>query len=221
MFSISILRDAGRAYAVASEDRACRREGRLLMPMPIKLTPAPIDGILLAETGLFRDDRGFITETWSEPVWREAGFGATFVQDIMSCSARGALRGMHYQIEPHGMGKLIRVVRGAVYDAAVDLRRGSPSFGKWFGVELSEANAKVVWIPAGFAHGFVSLEDDSLVYYKCDAAHTPEAERSLNYRCPDVGIEWPIDPVIVSKKDAAAPMLKDAEYNFTYAPQGA
>ena len=186
------------------------------MPMKVTLTPTDIDGVLVAETGVFRDDRGYFSESYSKAMWAEAGFHETFVQDNISKSAKGVLRGMHYQLNPHGMGKLVRVVSGAVFDVAVDLRKGSPTFGKWVGRELSGTNCLALWVPVGFAHGFVALEDDTYVHYKCSGMHTPEAERSLSYKDPDVGIEWPLEPTIISDKDKDAPLLNDAETNFEY-----
>lgn len=189
------------------------------MPMPVSVEEGGLNGLLLVRTGLFRDERGFFAETYSRNMFRAAGFEAEFVQDNLSESCLGTLRGMHYQIHPGAMGKLVRCVRGAVFDVAVDLRRGSPTFGHWRGHTLSEANGLSLWIPEGFAHGFVSLEDHTLVHYKCSAHHAPECERSLSYKCPKIGIEWPMTPKVVSKKDAAAPGLEAAEYNFDYCGQ--
>jgi len=186
------------------------------MPMPIEIEETEICGVLIIKTGVFRDERGFFSESYSRTVWEKAGFHESFVQDNLSLSAKGTLRGMHYQLEPHGMGKLIRVITGAVFDVAVDLRRGSPTFGKWIGRELSAENALAFWVPVGFAHGFVALEDQTHVYYKCSGVHAPEAERSLSYKCPEVGIEWPVEPTIVSKKDTEAPGLSEADHNFVF-----
>lgn len=188
------------------------------MPTPVTISQTEIPGILLIETGVFRDERGFFTEPYSQKVWQEQGFSDTFVQDSLSLSAKGTLRGMHYQLEPHGMGKLVRAVWGSVFDVAVDLRQNSPTYGKWLGRELSAENGLALWIPSGFAHGFVALEDNTLVYYKCSASHCPESERCLSYRCPKVSIEWPLDPTIISVKDGAAPSLDEAESNFVYRP---
>ena len=187
------------------------------MPMPITITPTEIESVLEVRTGIFNDDRGFFSESYSKPMWAEAGFEHVFVQDNLSKSRRGTLRGMHYQLDPHGMGKLVRCVSGAVYDVAVDLRTGSPSYAKWVGRELSAENNLSLWVPVGFAHGFVALEDDSLVHYKCTEIHTPEAERAVSYRDPQIGIEWPLAPSVVSQKDEDAPMLSDAEANFEFA----
>lgn len=186
------------------------------MPMPVTLEETPINGLLVVKTGVIHDDRGFFSEAHSRRMWAEAGFTEAFVQDNLSKSCKGTLRGMHYQLAPEGMGKLVRCVHGAVYDVAVDLRRGSPTYGQWHGLELSGENHLSFWVPAGFAHGFVALADDSLVHYKCTAHHAPDCERSLNYACPKVGIEWPLAPTIITEKDANAPMLDDVETNFTY-----
>lgn len=186
------------------------------MPMPVEFEPTEIPDVLVVRTGVFRDNRGFFSETYSEPIWRDAGFTETFLQDNLSGSAKGTLRGMHYQMDPHGMGKFVRAITGGVFDVAVDLRQGSPTFGKWVGRELSAENGLALWVPIGFAHGFVAMEDNTLVYYKCSGVHTPEVERAVNYKDPEVGIEWPLEPTIISEKDAAAPGLQDAEYNFVY-----
>lgn len=186
------------------------------MPMPVTLEATPIDGLLIVKTGVFGDERGYFSESHSTMMWHEAGFDETFVQDNLSKSAKGTLRGMHYQIEPAGMGKLVRCVHGAVFDVAVDLRQGSPTYGQWHGLELSGENHLSFWVPAGFAHGFVALENGSLVHYKCTAHHTPDCERALNYACPKVGIEWPITPTIITDKDANAPGLDDVDTNFVF-----
>ncbi len=186
------------------------------MPMPVEFTKTEIADVLEVRTGLFEDDRGFFTETYSLPMWKAGGFSGVFVQDNLSRSAKGTLRGMHYQLSSHGMGKLVRVVQGAVFDVAVDLRKGSPSFGKWVGRTLTGDDSMSLWIPEGFAHGFVALEEDTLVWYKCTGAHAPDAERSLHYADPKVAIDWPHEPSIISQKDADAPMLADAEYDFVY-----
>lgn len=186
------------------------------MPMPVKLIETELPGALLVQTGRIADDRGFFAETYSRPVWRDAGFAPEFVQDNLSMSQRGVLRGMHYQLEPHALGKLVRAVSGAIFDVGVDLRKGSPTFGKWIGHELSAENNLALWLPPGFAHGFLALQDNSLVIYKCTHIHTPEAERAFHYADPQVNILWPIEPTVVSEKDAAAPTLQNAEHNFIF-----
>jgi dTDP-4-dehydrorhamnose 3,5-epimerase len=186
------------------------------MPMPVRLEKTDFPGVLLVETGRVADDRGFFAELHSRTVWAEAGFAREFVQDNLSLSRRGVLRGLHYQIEPHGMGKLVRALAGAIYDVGVDLRKGSPTFGKWFGCELNAETKTALWLPPGFAHGFLALEENTLVLYKCTEMHVPHAERALNYADPTVAVKWPFKPQIVSQKDANAPMLDQAEYNFTF-----
>lgn len=189
------------------------------MPMPLEIAPTEIDGVLEVRVKCFHDHRGFFTETYNRDTWTEKGFTKNFVQDNLSLSCKGTLRGMHYQIAPNPMGKLVRCVRGAVFDVAVDLREGSLTFGKWIGRELNAENGMWLWVPSGFAHGFVALEDNSLVYYKCDSTHCPEAERAVSYKDPAIGIEWPMTPTVISEKDENAPALAEAEYNFVYKPQ--
>ncbi len=186
------------------------------MPMPVTVRETEIEGVLEVETGLARDGRGFFNEAYSSNEWGKEDFTETFVQDCMSLSHKGVLRGMHYQIEPYGMGKYVRALTGAVFDVAVDLREGSPTFAKWVGRELREDKPMGLWIPAGFAHGFQALEENTLVYYKCTSHHSPDAERSLLYNDPEVAIEWPLVPRLVKKVDIDAPILGEAEYNFTY-----
>ncbi len=186
------------------------------MPMPIKIQETDFPGVLFIETGCFHDERGFFSETYSAVIWREAGFAERFVQDNLSLSVKGTMRGLHYQLEPHGMGKLVRAIKGAVYDVGVDLRRGSPTFGRHFAATLKEGDNRWLWLPSGFAHGFVALEDDTMVYYKCSGMHAPEAERALRYNDPALGIAWPLAPTVVSNKDAQAPLFADAEYNFAF-----
>lgn len=188
------------------------------MSAPVHIRKTEIEDVLEIEVKVFSDHRGSFTETYNYDTWRAKGFEESFVQDNLSRSCKGVLRGMHYQIEPRPMGKLVRALQGAVFDVAVDLRQGSPTFGKWVGRELSAENNLMLWIPAGFAHGFVALEDDTLVYYKCNGTYAPEAERALNYADPEVGIDWPIEPTVISEKDAAAPGLQKSEHNFSYAP---
>lgn len=183
------------------------------MPMPVDLTPTEIGGVLEVRTKRFHDERGFFSEAYSEKVWAESGFNEIFVQDCLSKSAKGVLRGMHYQLAPHGMGKLVRVISGAIFDVGVDLRRESSTFGQWVGRELSADNGLALYFPPAFAHGFVALTDDALVYYKCTAMHTPESERAIHFADPEIGIEWPMQPTIISQKDKDAPPLAQAEIN--------
>lgn len=184
--------------------------------MPVKVVPTVIDGVVVVESPVFGDERGYFTEVFVESKFAEAGLPTTFVQDNLSKSSKGTLRGMHYQIEPNAQGKLVYALAGAVFDVAVDLRKGSPTFGKWVSQELRGGSGVALWIPAGFAHGFIALEDDSLLFYKCTGPWDRHAERSLAYNDPTVGIEWPIEPTTISPKDSQAPALDQAEYNFRY-----
>ena len=184
------------------------------MPMKVEIAPTEISEVLEVRTGRVGDDRGFFAETHSVEMWRQAGFEETFVQDNLSKSCRGTLRGMHFQIAPHAMGKLVRCVQGAICDVAVDLRAGSPTYGRWVGRELTGDGDLSLWVPVGFAHGFLALEDETLVHYKCTDMHAPDTERALHFADPDVGIEWPIEPSIVTQKDQDAPRLADVEATF-------
>ncbi|HEV7486417.1 MAG TPA: dTDP-4-dehydrorhamnose 3,5-epimerase [Thermoanaerobaculia bacterium] len=174
--------------------------------MNIRETSLP--GVLLIEPRVFGDDRGFFMETYRADTFRDIGIGE-FVQDNHSRSARGVLRGLHYQ-EPNAQGKLVRCTRGAIFDVAVDIRRGSPSFARWFGLELSDANKLMLWIPPGFAHGFCALEDDSDLVYKCTSLYDAASDRSILWNDADIGIEWPIAQPVLSAKDANAPRLAEA-----------
>lgn len=149
-------------------------------------------------------------ETYQQQQFREIGIGLPFVQDNQSRSARGVLRGLHYQ-EPHAQGKLVRCTRGKLFDVAVDVRVGSPHFGKWAAVELSDENQKMLWVPPGFAHGFCALTEGADLVYKCTELYHPESDRSVLWNDPEIGIEWPVASPILSPKDAAAPRLREAK----------
>ena len=176
----------------------------------MNIVETEIEGLLILEPKVFGDERGFFMETWNEAVFREAGLDLTFVQDNHSRSQKGVLRGLHFQ-NPAPQGKLVRVTNGAVFDVAVDLRESSDTFGKWVGVELSAENKRMFWVPEGFAHGFLTLSDDTDFLYKCTAPYAPQSEHTLAWDDPFVGIEWPVsdlDPII-SEKDAKGLALKD------------
>lgn len=176
----------------------------------MKVTPLAIPDVLLIEPRVFGDARGFFMETWQARTFAEAGIAARFVQDNHSRSARGVLRGLHYQLKKP-QGKLVRVVSGEVFDVAVDLRRRSPSFGRWVGTRLSEDNKCQLWVPPGFAHGFCVLSEHADFLYKCSEFYAPEDEHALRWDDPDIGIDWPLDVApVLSAKDAAAPLLRDA-----------
>ena len=157
----------------------------------------------------FPDGRGFFSETWNARRFAEAGIPGPFVQDNVSRSARGTLRGLHLQ-HPKGQGKLVQVLRGSVWDVAVDVRRGSPRFGRWVAVELSETTPRQLWIPPGFAHGFCVLSDSADFFYKCTELYAPDCERSIAWNDPGIGIPWPVAEPLLSAKDRAAPRLVDA-----------
>lgn len=171
-----------------------------------------IPGPLILEPRVFGDERGFFMESWNAQAFAQAGLDLTFVQDNHSRSKKGVLRGMHFQ-NPGPQGKLVRVVSGAVFDAVVDLRRSSPTFGKWTGVVLSAENKRMFWVPEGFAHGFLTLEDDTDFLYKCTAPYAPHHEASLAWDDPAVGIEWPLDGIEpkLSAKDAVGVPLADVK----------
>ncbi|WP_197051978.1 dTDP-4-dehydrorhamnose 3,5-epimerase [Sphingomonas sp. 35-24ZXX] len=166
------------------------------------VSPVDIPGPLVIEPKVFGDERGFFMESWNAAQFKDAGLDLTFVQDNHSRSAEGVLRGVHFQ-NPNPQGKLVRVVSGAVWDVAVDLRKSSPYFGKWFGIELSAANKRMFWVPPGFGHGFLTLEDGTDFLYKCTSPYDPSAEQSLMWNDPTVGIEWPVGDVEpqLSQKD--------------------
>ena len=183
----------------------------------MKVTPTALPEVLLLEPKVHGDARGFFLESWNRRAFNEAvGRHLEFVQDNHSRSARGVLRGLHYQLPPHAQGKLVRVVQGAVFDVAVDVRRGSPTFGEWDGVELSAENHRQLWIPPGFAHGFLVLSDVADFLYKTTDYYSPADERAVRWDDPEIGIQWPAltSPPTLSGRDSIAPLLRDAE---TYA----
>lgn len=166
----------------------------------MRCAPTELAEVLLVEPRIFPDARGRFLETWREDRYRDAGIPGPFVQDNVSVSRRGVLRGLHFQ-HPHGQGKLVSVLRGEIWDVAVDVRRGSRTFGRWAARALSAENARQLWIPAGFAHGFVALAEDSVVHYKCTAPYHAPSERTLRWNDPAIGIDWPLDDPILSDKD--------------------
>jgi dTDP-4-dehydrorhamnose 3,5-epimerase len=184
----------------------------------MKITKSRLEGVLLIEPDVFGDDRGFFMESYNAKAFAEAGVDVEFVQDNHSRSSRGVLRGLHYQIPPKAQDKLVRVVVGEVFDVAVDLRRGSPTFGQWDGFLISAENKKQVFIPKGFAHGFLVLSETADFLYKCGDYYSPEHERGVIWNDPDIGIEWPFPKdaasPILSRKDADLPTLKNAKDLF-------
>ena len=177
----------------------------------MELIETAIPGVLIIEPRVFGDERGFFMESWNARAFKEAGLDLDFVQDNHSRSSRGVLRGMHYQ-QPGPQGKLVRVTAGAVFDAVVDMRASSPTFGTWVGVELSAANKRMLWVPQGMAHGFLCLEDGTDFLYKCVGYYDLANEHSLLWNDPAVGIEWPLDGITpqLSAKDVAGRPLGQA-----------
>ncbi|SER70785.1 dTDP-4-dehydrorhamnose 3,5-epimerase [Psychrobacillus sp. OK032] len=184
----------------------------------MNFTKTSINGVTIIEPTAYGDHRGWFMETYNETILKEAGIVVTFVQDNQSFSAsKGTLRGLHYQLNPKAQMKLVRCTKGEIYDVAVDIRKGSPTYGEWFGIKLSAENKKQLLIPKGFAHGFMTLTDDVEVQYKVDEPYAKECDRGVIWNDPEIGIEWPIDIVpILSEKDDKAPLLKEAENNFIY-----
>jgi dTDP-4-dehydrorhamnose 3,5-epimerase len=184
----------------------------------MKFTATRLPDVVVIEPVVFGDERGWFMESFSQRRFVEglAALGLPvprpFVQDNESMSARGVLRGLHYQLPPHAQGKLVRVVQGAALDVAVDIRRGSPAFGQWVAVELNAENRRQLWIPEGFAHGFVALQDDTRFLYKTTDFYAKASERAIRWDDPAIGIEWPAGlPARLAPKDAEAPLLADAD----------
>jgi dTDP-4-dehydrorhamnose 3,5-epimerase len=177
-----------------------------------------ISGIVIIEPKVFGDSRGFFMESFHKLRFAENGITEEFVQDNVSRSSKGTLRGLHYQMNPDAQGKLVRVSVGEVYDVAVDIRKGSPTFGRYLGVILSEENKKMMYVPAGFAHGFIVLSDIAEFSYKCTNYYAPQSEKSILWSDPTIGIEWPIQPDVdkISNKDKMGSFLNDADNNYQY-----
>lgn len=183
--------------------------------MSVEISPCEIPDVLEIESKVFRDERGYFTEYYNQMDLQAEGFAETFIQDNLSRSSRGVLRGLHYQLNPHGQGKLIRCVVGSVFDVVVDLRANSDTYGQHVARELAANRGNALWIPPGFAHGFLALEGDSFVMYKCTTPWVSEAERTIRFDDPALGIKWPLKPSLVNTKDATAPLFADAEKNFS------
>lgn len=179
----------------------------------MKVLPTALPGVMIIEPRVFGDDRGFFLESWNEKVFADAGLPMKFVQDNHSLSSQGTLRGLHYQMR-QTQGKLVRVVAGEVFDVAVDMRRSSPTFGKWVGVTLSAQNKRMLWVPEGFAHGFYVTSERAEFLYKCTDFYDPGSERALAWNDPDVGIDWPLvagQAPLLSAKDREGKPLAQAE----------
>lgn len=175
--------------------------------MPFTFSHYELSGLVLIEQKTFEDPRGFFKETYQYEAFAAQGIGDTFVQDNLSVSARDVLRGLHFQIPPMAQAKLVSVIKGTILDVVVDLRKNSPTFQKWAAIELAAEKHQALYIPVGFAHGFLALENDSYVSYKTSAPYSPEHERGLRWNDPDIGIVWPIASPQVSAKDASLPFI--------------
>lgn len=183
--------------------------------MPLRFEPLVIADVVLITPQLFRDERGAFAEVFKHSEFEAAGVSATWRQINYSVSQKNVLRGMHYQLQPHAQGKLVSVAKGRIFDAVIDIRKSSPSFGTWTSVELDAETKQMVWVPPGFAHGFCALADDTEVMYAVTAEYAPASERGIIWNDPAVGIEWPIEKPILSNKDAKYPLLNEAETNFS------
>lgn len=181
------------------------------------LTPLKLEGASLLEPVVHGDHRGFFMESYNEAVMKQLGVNYTFIQDNQSLSAEpGVLRGLHYQLNPKAQTKLVRVLTGAIYDVILDIRKGSPTFGQWVGVILSEYNKRQLLVPKGFAHGFCTLVPNTQVLYKVDEYYSPEHDRGILWNDPALGIDWPVSDPQLSDKDRRHPLFADAEMNFDW-----
>ena len=184
--------------------------------MPFDFEWLEIPEVILVKPRIFGDDRGFFLETYKHSEFVGGGIPEHFVQDNYSKSVQGVLRGLHYQKHPKAQGKLVRCVKGIIYDVAVDIRKGSPTYAKWVGRELSDQNHLMMYIPAGFAHGFVVLSESAEVFYKCTEEYSPADDRGIIWNDPEINIQWRIQSPALSEKDKKLPWLRDADNNFRY-----
>lgn len=176
--------------------------------MPFEFEKTSIEGLILVKPKIFKDERGFFSEEYKKSDFLKAGINCDFVQYNHSKSSKGVLRGLHFQKEPFEQAKLVRCVKGKIWDAAVDLRRGSVTFGKWLAFELSEENSKMLFIPEGFAHGFLTLSPEAEVFYKCSKEYSPSHDSGIRYDDPFLKISWPLKDVLISEKDRNLPFLE-------------
>lgn len=180
----------------------------------MEIIKTELEGLSIIKLDVFRDDRGYFFESFNYEKFRKEGLEVTFVQDNESSSRKGVLRGLHLQIPPFEQAKLVRVMKGSALDVAVDLRKFSPTYGKWTSVLLSGENKWMFWIPAGFAHGFATLEEDTVFFYKCTKVYNKESERSILWNDPDINIKWGIEKPIISERDKSAPGFRDFNSPF-------
>ncbi|MBN1599698.1 MAG: dTDP-4-dehydrorhamnose 3,5-epimerase [Bacteroidales bacterium] len=184
----------------------------------MKITKTPIKDLYVLEPRIFEDPRGYFFESYNKAKLAKSGINYNFIQDNQSRSVYGVIRGLHYQLEPKAQTKLVRVIQGKIYDVAVDVRKGSPTYGKWYGLELSEENKKQLIVPKGFAHGFSVLTETAIVMYKCDELYAPETDAGIICNDPELGIDWgiPEEKIIISEKDSKLPGIRNAKNNFKY-----
>lgn len=184
--------------------------------MPFRFEKLEIPEVILVEPKAFEDHRGYFVETYKRSDFEVNGIPELFVQDNHSHSVHGVLRGLHYQMHPKAQGKLVSVIQGAIFDAAVDMRKGSPTYGRWVGVTLSAKDHRMLYVPAGFAHGFCVVSTEADVVYKVTEEYAPELDRGICWNDPEAGVRWPIEQPILSPKDAQLPLLRVADNNFAY-----
>ena len=180
----------------------------------MEVIKTPMEGLLVIKPKIFRDDRGYFFESWSERSFSECGLDLNFVQDNQSLSSKGVLRGLHFQNPPFVQGKLVRVIKGAVIDVVVDIRKESSTYGQYFSIELNEENKTIFWIPPGFAHGFITLEDDTVFTYKCTGVYNSASEEALLWSDNDLNIDWGVINPLVSDKDLVAGSFKNFKSQF-------
>ncbi|HEY6011171.1 MAG TPA: dTDP-4-dehydrorhamnose 3,5-epimerase [Nitrospirota bacterium] len=182
--------------------------------MPFEFIQTALPGVLLVRPKVFGDERGFFLELYKHTDFVRGGIPEHLVQDNLSRSARGVLRGLHYQKDPHAQGKLVICLRGKIFDVAVDIRAGSPRYGQWVGMDLTEENRQMLYVPPGFAHGFQVKSDSAEVLYKCTGEYSPADDRGIIWNDPDINISWPLGDPVLSGKDREHPRLRDADNNF-------
>ena len=184
----------------------------------MKILETPLPGLLVIEPNVFNDERGYFFESYQKERYFDVGIKADFIQNNESKSNRGVVRGLHYQLQDYAQAKLVRVVQGAVYDVALDLRKGSPTFGKWYGIELNAEGKKQLFVPKGFAHGFSVLSETAIFTYKCDNSYNKDSERAINAFDPILGIDWRLDKLEwnISEKDKKAPLFENADMDFIF-----
>lgn len=185
----------------------------------MKISETKIPGLLVIEPTVYEDARGYFFESFNAQRWKQTGYEApNFIQDNQSKSGKGVLRGLHYQLNPHAQSKLVRALEGRIFDVAVDIRKGSPTYGQWHGEELSAENKKQLFVPRGFAHGFSVLSQTAIVFYKCDGYYHKESERGIAYNDPALGIDWKLEGTgpLLSDKDKTHPPIANADTNFSF-----